>query len=169
MSRFWPGPRILAALPGVDAWPFPALCKRFGFDALPQQGNDLGQRMLQAMGVGVAEYGRCAVLGCDVPHIPGSILLEASRTIESGRTVIGPAVDGGFYLLGTGIDDAALFEGITWGAADVRECLLSNLTALGENWQLLPELRDIDTWEDLQWLAANDRVFSRFAPPGDDC
>src|SRR5689334_23308224 len=107
--------------------------------------------MHRALAYGIARHGAAAVLGCDVPHCPWDVLDDAEAALARGDCVLGPADDGGYYLLGLTQARAELFEGIAWGGPDVLAATLARATALDIEFTLLPRLRDIDTAADL-WL-----------------
>ena len=159
----WPGEIVLCASPDAAHPLFAALAKRHGMRLAAQRGADLGARMLSALRA--ARAGRAAVMGCDVPHCPGEVLARAFDLLARGENPVGPAADGGFYLLGLQRADDELFRGIDWdgGAqlAQVRARASRRGVALAE----LPRLRDIDHYADLQWLAAHDASYARFTAP----
>ncbi len=70
--------------------------------------------------------------------------------------VLGPATDGGYYLIGMRSLEPRLFSGIPWGSARVLEATLDRCRRLGIVWTLLPSHRDVDRPEDLELLSAED-------------
>jgi rSAM/selenodomain-associated transferase 1 len=145
----WPGSACLFAWPPESVSYFQG---RFDLAVYAQEGADLGARMLAAMGHGRANP--CAVMGCDVPHASGEILRAAHGLLRDGRNVIGPASDGGFYLIGVSepVPDR-LFDGIEWGGAHVCARLFDNAGREGVEFDRLPVLRDLDGPEDLRPVA----------------
>lgn len=144
-TRHWPGPVRLAC------WPATArtrMAAEFALPVVAQRGAELGERMLGALADGPG-----AVLGCDVPHLPGTVLAEAGRRLAAGQAVVGPALDGGFYLLGLPRPVPGLFDGIRFGGDDVHRRLRANAGAAGVDLVELPTLRDIDRPEDLDAVA----------------
>lgn len=166
LLRQWSGPRVISALPDIRHPVFPRLCREHGFELERQQGDDLGERMFHALSRGVARGAAAAVMGADVPHVPAKDVRQAERLLRAGKEVVGPAADGGFYLLGLQSADARLFRDIRWGEGDVLSRLLQRARQEGRRWHLLPELRDIDRFEDLEWLAARDASYRCFLPGG---
>ncbi len=95
-------------------------------------------------------------MGCDVPQVNSNILSEVYRLLVDKMNVIGPASDGGFYLLGLNRVEQGIFDGIDWGKSRVLSRVRRNCKRLGITLTDTAELRDIDDWEDLCWLAGQD-------------
>lgn len=120
----------------------------------PQGGGDLGERMARSLREAFADgCPRAAVIGTDVPGISASLVREALAALAAVDLVLGPAVDGGYYLLGVhrGVPAhrrAALFRGIPWGGPRVRAATLAVAEGLGLRCRQLPELADVDRPED---------------------
>ena len=120
-----------------------------------QTGADLGARMSAALGRCLA-FGRHAVLiGTDFPDLPHHVLLEAFQNLESAdqpKITLGPAADGGYYLVGMNRFAPGIFTGIPWSTSDVLSRTLEKAEALGIGTYLLPEWRDVDEADDLEAL-----------------
>jgi uncharacterized protein len=119
---------------------------------IAQQGKDLGERLENAFTVAFADgFRRVVVIGSDSPDLPGAILEEAISSLASSDAVIGPANDGGYYLMGFNADRflTAVFRGIDWGTSTVFEQTMSTLNRHGYEVQVLGRWPDIDTYEDL--------------------
>lgn len=120
----------------------------------PQDQGDIGRRMRLALKAAHREgAGRAVLVGCDIPGIGTELLSEAFDRLIPHDVVLGPAADGGYYLIGTRRDrfDAlapALFLGIPWGTETVYAATLS---AVGSEASVfsLATLRDVDRPEDL--------------------
>ncbi len=118
---------------------------------LPQQGDDLGQRMAGALGDALADGARRAVLiGTDVPGLDAALLASAFERLADYDVVLGPARDGGYYLVGLRRPAPGLFQGIPWGTGRVLQHTLHAARTLGLSHTLLDELQDVDTPEDLE-------------------
>jgi uncharacterized protein len=123
---------------------------------LPQSGGDLGERMQNAFRTAFSR-GCCAALivGSDIPDLPSRFYGEALAALRDHDAVIGPAHDGGYYLIGFKrerfLPDA--FTGISWNAPEVFTRTLVILGNAGCRVHLLPPWRDVDTLEDLRALA----------------
>ncbi len=118
-----------------------------------QQGRDLGERMSRAVErLLVDDRHRCAVLvGSDVPLLTARDLVDAGQGLRSADdVVIGPAEDGGYYMIGMRTPHLTLFNGVSWGSATVLSQTLAQATALGIDPQLMRRAYDIDTIEDLR-------------------
>lgn len=116
-----------------------------------QQGQDLGERMANAF-ARTFESGRNKVvlIGTDCPTLQSQHLLQAFDALNDSDLVLGPASDGGYYLIGMKGKAAYLFEGIAWSTSQVLSQTLHVASQQGLTTTLLPELDDIDTQEDWQ-------------------
>jgi hypothetical protein len=119
---------------------------------IPQSGADLGERMAQAFEVAFGRGARqVVVIGSDTPGVTRSTALEAFLALENGEhdAVLGPADDGGYYLLALDRPRPEFFSGITWSTPSVLAETLDRAAALGLRVRLLERLRDIDTLDDV--------------------
>ena len=116
-----------------------------------QEGQDLGERMSNAF-ARTFESGRDKVvlIGTDCPTLQSQHLLQAFEALNHSDLVLGPARDGGYYLIGMKGRAAYLFEGIVWSTSQVLSQTLHVASQQGLIVTLLPELDDIDTQEDWQ-------------------
>jgi uncharacterized protein len=125
-----------------------------------QQGGDLGQRMKNAF---ESAFGRghekVVLLGSDSPDLPDEFIKNAFSLLETSDAVVGPAADGGYYLVGFSRNSfaAAAFENISWSSEKVLEQTLCALKNLNKNVSLLPTWHDIDTIDDLRLFALRNR------------
>lgn len=120
----------------------------------PQRGRDLGERMYGAFQRAFLECRRAVLVGSDTPDLPPALVREAFHGLEGHDAVLGPAFDGGYYLIGltrAGLLPA-LFQGIAWGSALVFERTRQLLEEKGLSFHLLPPWGDIDEYEDLASL-----------------
>ncbi len=116
----------------------------------PQRGGELGARIHQALADAFARGAeRAVVVGTDCPELDADILNGAFDSLHSHDCVIGPARDGGYYLIGLGHECRQLFEGITWGSTHVLKQTLRQATAAGLMVHRLATLSDVDEPEDL--------------------
>ena len=121
----------------------------------PQGAGDLGDRMAAAIG-GALDAGaeRVVVIGTDCPDISAASVEEAFALLGTADVVIGPATDGGYYLIGMSRSHSVLFERVPWSAADTLRVTLERARAHGISVALLEERADIDTADDWRaWLA----------------
>ncbi len=124
------------------------LCE--GWTAVPQGKGDLGQRMHRAIG-----QAKCPaiVIGSDCPSINLTDISDAHEALEKHDVVLGPAVDGGYWLIGLRVPCPALFDGIRWSTDNVLKETLARSEKARLSVYLLHELADVDTEED--WEAYN--------------
>jgi uncharacterized protein len=129
-----------------------------GYLLSPQIGSDLGSRLAHAIETAMQPGAKVLTIGCDCPGLTTTVLQSAFDALDTADLVLGPAVDGGYYAIGTNHYYPELFQGITWSTATV----LSETVAIAESLDLriayLETLRDIDRPEDLEivdrsWLA----------------
>ena len=121
----------------------------------PQEGKDLGERMNNAfLASFAAGYGKTLIIGSDAPDLTGEIVTEGLERLEYEGAVIGPARDGGYYLIGFRSDAflPAVFKDIPWSTGEVLTATLQVFRHAGSDVSLLPLWRDIDTAADLQDL-----------------
>lgn len=116
--------------------------------AFAQTDGDLGQR--QAFAVEQAftrQDGPVCLLGGDCPYVTQALIERATRELEQADIVLGPARDGGYYLLALSEPLAGLFDGVEWGSERVLAQMQRNARALGLSIQSLETLEDVDTVE----------------------
>lgn len=116
---------------------------------LVQVGQDLGERMKNAFAENF-ESGmeKVVLIGTDCPSLEGIHLAQAFEALDQSDLVIGPARDGGYYMIGMKRRADFLFEGITWSTELVLSQTLALAAEQGLQTSLLPVLEDIDTLED---------------------
>ncbi len=119
-----------------------------------QAAGDLGARIVHAFERAFAAgAARVVVLGSDTPHVGEARLTTALERLESADVVLGPARDGGYYLVGLARPRPELFEGIEWSTERVRAQTLAQAERAGLRVSLLDELDDIDGDAELSRLA----------------
>ena len=115
-----------------------------------QSGDDLGEKMKNAFQDGFYEgYERIVIIGSDLPDMNSVLIDKSFQSLSFMDTVIGPALDGGYYLLGMKKMISELFQNIHWSTDAVLETTLERLTKKKESYFLLETKNDIDTKEDL--------------------
>ncbi len=120
---------------------------------LPQEGGDLGARLSRAFAWHFAQGERpVIVVGADAPKVSGATVAKAERYLRDHDAVIGPAADGGYYLLGLRAPSPTVFEGIPWSTDQVFSVTVGRCRACDLRVQVLPVLRDLDTAADLEAL-----------------
>ncbi|MEZ6064506.1 MAG: TIGR04282 family arsenosugar biosynthesis glycosyltransferase [Planctomycetaceae bacterium] len=122
----------------------------------PQPAGELGERLAACFEKFLDHPGdRLVVIGSDAPTLPHRLIEQAFDTLDAYDAVIGPAMDGGYYLIGarqTGQGAAALFNEIDWDGPSVLEQTVTRLRESRYSLGLLPPWYDVDTLEDLQAL-----------------
>jgi len=129
----------------------------YGIPLAPQKGSDLGERMLNAAShLFGATYESVVIIGSDSPDLPVSYIEEAFKSVEGGKDIaIGPASDGGYYLVALSDPKKAPFAGVNWGTETVLEETLAVMDSEGTKYSLLSEWYDIDEKNDLAFLKNN--------------
>ncbi len=152
-AEYWPGDVYVYATPDAQHPLFLELSQTLHVFLAAQGAGDPGRRLRQALQDGIARRGAAAVLGCDVPQCSGAILETAHEHLARGHNVLGPTMDGGYYLLGLQQDVPELFEHMPGGGDKVLAQTLTRAAALGIEFETLPVLRAVDTLEDLTAVA----------------
>ncbi|NTU57808.1 MAG: glycosyltransferase [Chlorobiaceae bacterium] len=115
-----------------------------------QEGNDLGERMHRAFLKGFAlGFRHIVLIGTDCPELSTFLIDRAFQSLSEEEVVMGPARDGGFYLVGLNRPFPELFLGRTWSTSSVLHESLGIIRASNASCSLLPALSDIDTIDDL--------------------
>jgi rSAM/selenodomain-associated transferase 2/rSAM/selenodomain-associated transferase 1 len=123
---------------------------------VPQGAGDLGARMARAMRDGFAGGAtRLVIIGADVPSLAPRHVERALAALDYADLVLGPASDGGYYLIATRRPIPAIFDGIDWGSRSVWMQTLEKAAALRLEVERIEPLHDVDRPEDLPaWDAA---------------
>jgi uncharacterized protein len=117
---------------------------------LPQSAGDLGSRMRSAFDAAFAAGARrVVIIGSDLPDMSTALLRQAFALLERHAVVLGPATDGGYYLLGMREPHPELFDDVPWSTERVLDCTLHRLRGSGISPALLEPLRDVDHASDL--------------------
>ncbi len=143
--------------------------QRFGgrFSYIPQEGEGLGERMEKAFRSCFARgFASTLLIGSDFPDLTAEVIEKAFMALENGYdAAVGPAFDGGYYLIGFRADTfhPAVFSGMPWGENSVFEKTVNRLHARGYRVHQAPPWQDIDTEQDLADLQTRHRnsPFSR--------
>ena len=159
--------KTLAALPAdhdLQLWCAPhtghplfeKLADRYDLSLHTQHGNDLGARMYHALENALLEHDHAIVIGTDCPGIVSADILAARDALKGNAdVVIGPADDGGYWLLGVRRVSATLFTEIAWGSDRVYEQTRQRIDTLGWRSHALQTRTDIDRPEDLALVPAH--------------
>lgn len=116
-----------------------------------QTGTDLGARMNNAFNEAFVEgYNKIVIIGSDCPDLNSHHIIKAFQLLNEIDCVIGPSEDGGYYLLGLNQKLPKLFKDKEWSTESVLDEALHILNSNGFTYELLEELNDIDTEDDLK-------------------
>lgn len=123
--------------------------------AVRQSGADLGARLYNALAAAARHSRSVAAVGSDHPDLPLAVVEEAFAALEGGKDlVLGPAADGGYYLIGCRMAALArrLFDDVPWSGPEVLGTTLERARELDLAVELLAPASDVDTPEDLERL-----------------
>jgi hypothetical protein len=155
--------RTVLGIPGVDVFAAyspesdPGYTARLaaGSEVFAQSGADLGERIFSVFSrLFAGGYSNVVVIGTDSPDLPPSFIEDAFARLAGGEAdmVLGPADDGGYYLVGLGTLARAPFEGVAWSTETVLDETLEKARGAGLAVSLLGPWHDIDRPEDLEYL-----------------
>ena len=147
--------RVLAFAPVEREADFAAVASG-RYHLTPQGEGHLGQRLAffvdQYLAVGARAV---VVVGTDSPTLPIEYIERAFADLENADVVLGPATDGGYYLIGCGSDHPPLFENISWSSCRVLAETVASLTDPRWRLSLLPPWYDVDTPHDWTMLCGH--------------
>jgi uncharacterized protein len=127
-----------------DNWPNSLYQKRV------QSAGQLGDKMEHAFVSAFAQAcGAVVIIGTDCMELSSEIIMDAFDHLDRHDAVIGPAVDGGYYLLGLKSHHSEIFRNKAWSTHTVLHDTETDFEKLGLRWHKLPLLRDVDTFDDL--------------------
>ncbi len=116
----------------------------------PQGEGDLGTRMARSLSLACQDnVDSVVIIGTDCPGLNAQLMAKAFKQLHAQDLVLGPALDGGYYLLGLRYFIPELFIGINWGTAEVLQQTVDIATQLNLSVAYLPQLADVDRPEDL--------------------
>ena len=115
-----------------------------------QSGNDFGEKMLNAFNIALTQHELVVIIGSDCFELNSEIIELAFKKLKDFDVVIGPAKDGGYYLMGLKRVYPELFQGKSWSTDSVLSETIDTLKELDLTYHLLPLLGDIDTLQELK-------------------
>ncbi|MBM4295926.1 MAG: glycosyltransferase [Deltaproteobacteria bacterium] len=151
MSRL-SGIRLALAYSPASAWNWFGKLAPGDAWLFPQVEGDLGERMARAFDRAFqAGYGPVLLRGSDTPDLPGALMLAAQEVLKTRRAdvVLGPAMDGGYYLIGLRAAQPGLFRELAWSTPEVLAATRARAQNLGLVLHLLEPWPDIDSHADL--------------------
>ena len=117
---------------------------------LPQSGDDLGARMLNAFKDSISlKYTKTVIIGTDCLEINDNIISKSFYLLDDSNLVLGPATDGGYYLIGLKAVVETIFQDIHWSTEKVLKQTINKAKEIKLSYKFLDFLSDIDTLEDL--------------------
>lgn len=152
-ARF--APRVTLALAPTPDAPrgfAGALARRYGLRIFAQGEGDLGARMRRVAQAALAVAPRVVLIGSDLPTLPTSHVIAAIGALARARVVLGPSLDGGYYLLGMRAPLPDVFRRMPWSTDRVLARTRARLARAGITPTLLPCWYDVDTAADLALL-----------------
>ena len=126
------------------------------FHYFVQEDGDLGLKMESAIQIILQKHEKAIIIGSDCPELSHHDINEAIEQLEKYDFVIGPAADGGIYLLGCKKFYSGMFDNITWSTSLVNEAMVHAIKKLGKSLPQLRTLHDVDLEEDwIRYTEAN--------------
>jgi rSAM/selenodomain-associated transferase 1 len=143
---------VLACSPAPEHPYFTGLARRWGCELTAQGDGDLGARMRRAASAVLATAPRAVLIGSDAPTVGVEAIRGAFGALRRARVVIGPSIDGGYYLLGVRAPLPPIFARMPWGSARVLARTLAALRGARITPAILPCWYDVDTPADVALL-----------------
>ena len=135
----------------IQAW------MRKPWSAAPQGQGDLGRRLVSAFERAFTDgMKRVAIIGADCPAVTVPDIHESFAALRDHDVVVGPAMDGGYWLVGMNGMHSRLFDDISWGTERVFSETMNHIRNAGLTVQVLRELEDVDTEEEWRRFVANE-------------
>ncbi len=146
-----PARRAVVVLEGQPGDWLPA-----GVEVIPQCGGEFGTRLQGAVDDTVAGWeAPVLVVGMDTPQLTAAHLERAARALGRADAVLGPADDGGYWVIGFRKARPGLFDGVPMSSADTAAAQLARLSELGLSCALADRLRDVDRFDDAVAVASD--------------
>jgi len=125
-----------------------------------QHHGDLGEKMYGAIAAHLHACRSIILIGSDCPEINAAVIEDAFTALQTHEFVLGPAYDGGYYLVGVQgtLSNTAvkhIFTDIDWGSENVLRQTIARINEAGHNYHLVKKLHDIDTPDDLKYFNYN--------------
>lgn len=121
-----------------------------GFTLIPQIGDDFGERLANvSRSLFEQGYEKVVILDSDSPNLPSGYIYDGLECLDKTDAVIGPCLDGGYYLIGLSSHVPEIFSDIPWSTGEVTGTTLERAESVGLSVFLIDEWYDVDTWEDV--------------------
>lgn len=145
---------FLACIPSRRDPFFQKLAQLYQITLIDQKGKDLGERMASAFHeVKRQGFRKILIIGSDLPTLPFSHLRQAFTLLRQHEVVVGPSLDGGYYLIGISKQVPPIFDGIPWSTERVFLMTMEKILEAKVSCGLLPFWYDVDRPEDLRLLS----------------
>ena len=145
--------RSVLAFTPTDQYTEFAQCLPAGWTMVAQATGDLGERMhAYFVDAHAHQIEKIVLIGSDSPHLPAALLRQAFEQLDEHQCVIGPARDGGYYLIGARNIVPPVFDDIDWSTNRVLQQTVTKLKEADISYSLLPPSFDIDTIDDFREL-----------------
>lgn len=126
------------------------------FKLCKQHGENLGKRMLNAINeLFFNGYKQIVIIGADIPTVSADDIKNAFNALENFDVVLGPSLDGGYWLIGMKNVIPEIFYINTWGNKNVLNATLKVMNEIGISYSIINKLLDIDTPEDIEIFMNN--------------
>jgi rSAM/selenodomain-associated transferase 1 len=146
---------LLAFSPDDEVESFP-IADMDIIECIPQGRGNLGDRMERVFEKSFSSgYSKVILIGTDMPTLPFKNIQDAFTLLDEHTVVVGPSLDGGYYMLGMRSLIREIFEGIDWGTGEVLQQTTERLKKKGVQYKYLPTWYDVDTASDLNFLIAH--------------
>ncbi|MSU76735.1 MAG: glycosyltransferase [Gemmataceae bacterium] len=137
---------------------FTSLCG-IRYELIAQSGGDLGERLQHFFTLSRQRgHSRIVAIGSDSPTLPMEYVRSAFDLLADHDVVLGPAFDGGYYLIGCNHHDLPIFTNIAWSTSRVLEQTVERVRAASARLALLPPWYDVDTYDDWRMLRGHVRA-----------
>lgn len=128
-----------------------------------QADGNLGAKMFLAIRDHINIETSVVLIGTDCPEINANYLLQAFECLNSGYDIVlGPALDGGYALIGANKIDESIFNNVEWSTSGVLKQTIENISKLGWKHKCLTTVRDIDTIEDYEYFSSHEKYKNMF-------
>jgi uncharacterized protein len=115
-----------------------------------QKGKNIGDRMSNAIETEILSGNSpVCLIGSDIYDLNKDIIMDAFNRLSDNELVLGPAKDGGYYLIGMCKSNPEIFKGLDWGMSSVLEETKKRIISSGLKYSILSELNDVDLYEDI--------------------
>lgn len=118
------------------------------FEKILQTDGDLGAKMLSTFEKLTIRYDSVLLIGSDCPYLTPFTIKEAFEKLDKSDVVLGPSLDGGYYLIGIKTPHPTIFDNIEWSTETVFAQTIDRITKADLSYALLETLSDVDYYED---------------------